>query len=157
MNMSVPSPTTTEPENVADETFEWSKIRIAAAIWLSITIFFWLMQNWHPLQNIPLYDDDVFVVLFFGSVTIIIYAVYESKVMARIRSKILIGSRKNAISPTEDMSKSKINDSLEIEGSAEMNDSIELEEPEVWWGWYYIFFGLFVILGRMFLADFVQP
>ena len=37
------------------------------------------------------------------------------------------------------------------------NGSIELEEDEGWWGWYYIFFGLAVIIGQMFLMEFVRP
>ena len=144
-----------------------NKIRIVAAIWLSITaILFW---------HIFMYGDYYFFywldwieyIFLIGSMIIIIYGIYGSKFMVRLRSKRLIRSRKNAIIPTESSTNNSRRPRSAIARWASRNLTEEqLEgkpqpepEPELREGYGWIDALVFIvplilyIIGRGVLAD----
>jgi len=146
-----------------------NKIRIVAAIWLSITaILFWHIFMYGDYY---FFLDDIFLI---GSMIIIIYGIYGSKFMVRlrskrlrIRSKRLIRSRKNAIIPTESSTNNSRRPRSAIARWASRNLTEEqLEgkpqpepEPELREGYGWIDALVFIvplilyIIGRGVLAD----
>ena len=147
-----------------------NKIRIVAAIWLSITAILF----WHIFMYGDIYFDWIEYTFLIGSMIIIIYGIYESKLMVRlrskrlrIRSKRLIRSRKNAISPTESPTNNSRRPRSAIARWASRNLTEEqLEgkpqpepEPELREGYGWIDALVFIvplilyIIGRGVLAD----
>ena len=144
---------------------EMSLYQKFVAIWLSIHLFFWLMLNWHPLQLMReqifgLWFDVIFTVLFFGSVTIIIYAISQTKFVSGMISRFF-SDREASTNAIEDIFETTEDDTLELENEVDIPEvaETESEEEELFFthGWWWtVFFGILSIFLSAAFSEWVR-
>ena len=140
---------------------ELSLYQIFGVIWLSITIFFWLRPipaEW-TLEQFR-FLSDIFIVLFFGSVTIIIYAISQTKFVSGMISRFF-SDREASTNAIEDIFETTENDTLELENEVDIPEvaETESEEEELFWfeGWWMtVLWGILVMFLAAAFGDWIR-